>query len=56
MLESSYELLETFNADILKLDILALGHARKLKFSNYVHLPSVCSSSICEPVKYYNIE
>ena len=41
MLESSYELLETFNVDILKLDILALGHARKLKFSSYVHLPSM---------------
>ena len=39
-LEWSYELLETFYVDIMKLYISALDHARKLKFSNYVHLPS----------------
>ena len=40
MLELSYELLETFYVDIMKLYVSALDHARKLKFSNYVHLPS----------------
>ena len=30
-----------FSADIMKLDISALGHAKKLKFSTYVHLPSM---------------
>ena len=39
-LELSYELLETFYVDIMKLYISALDHARKLKFSNYVHVPS----------------
>ena len=39
-LEWSYELLETFNVDIMKLDISALDHGRTLQFSNYVHLPS----------------
>ena len=39
-LERSYELLQTFYVDIMKLYISALDHARKLKFSNYVHLPS----------------
>ena len=39
-LELSYELLETFYIDIMKLYISALDHARKLKFSHYVHLPS----------------
>ena len=38
MLERSYELLETFYVDIMKLS--APDHARKLKFSNYVHLSS----------------
>ena len=40
MLELSYELLEMFYVDIMKLYISALDHPRKLKFSNYVHLPS----------------
>ena len=40
MLELSYELLETFYVDIMKLYISALDHARKLKFSNYGHVPS----------------
>ena len=40
MLEWSYELLEMFYVDIMKLYISALDHSRKLKFSNYVHLPS----------------
>ena len=40
MLEGSYELLETFYVDIMKLYISALDHARKLKFSYYVHVPS----------------
>ena len=31
---------ETFYVDIMKLYISALDHARQLKFSNYVHLPS----------------
>ena len=30
-----------FNADIIKLYILAVGHTMKLKFSSYVHLPSM---------------
>ena len=30
-----------FNVDIMKLYISALDHARKLKFSNYVHLVSI---------------
>ena len=30
-----------FSACIMKLDNSSLGHARKLKFSSYVHLPSM---------------
>ena len=30
-----------FNVDIMKLYISGRDHARKLKFSSYVHLPSV---------------
>ena len=29
-----------FNVDIMMLNISAIDHARKLKFSSYVHLPS----------------
>ena len=41
MLEGSYELLETFYVDIMKLYISAQDHAMKSKFSNYVHLLSI---------------
>ena len=37
-------LLESFNADIMKLYISALSHDKKLNLSieiNYVHLPSI---------------
>ena len=30
-----------FNVDIMMLYILALDHARKLKFCSYIHLPSI---------------
>ena len=39
-LESSYELLDKFYVDIMKLYISALDHTRKLKFRYYVNLPS----------------
>ena len=37
----SYNLLETFNVDIMMFYISATDHARKLKFSSYVHLSSM---------------
>ena len=36
-----YELLKRLNADIKKLYISALGDAMKLRFSAYIHLPSI---------------
>ena len=39
-LERSYELLETFQCDIMILYISALGYAMRLKFNSYVYLPS----------------
>ena len=30
-----------FNVEIIKLYISTMDHARKLKFSSYVHLPSI---------------
>ena len=35
------ELLETLNVDNIMLYISAMDHARKIKFSSYVHLPSI---------------
>ena len=33
--------LRRFNVDIMMLYISAMDHARKFKFSSYVHLPSI---------------
>ena len=33
--------LRCFNVDIMMLYISAMDHARKLKFSSHVHLPSI---------------
>ena len=32
---------DVFNVDIMMLYISAMDHTRKLKFSTYVHLPSI---------------
>ena len=33
--------MSSFNFDIIKLYISAMGHATKLKFTSYVHMPSI---------------